>query len=220
MSRLQNETKTGKKKKSGSNFLNQFVCKFIVYLFPSSQTFHALKSEILCLKGMFFLIHTEEVGGFDFFSPGFRSSPELTLLGCCLHTKSVIKSNPVLPQPEFGQPLMRSNPFLITKDMSTSSSMKSVFMTLGGSTAAGTWATEVGMLLLLPLPLPPPLLLPPAPPPEVPAEPPGVLLPPEPPLLPPLCLGLQSGSAGLSRSSGGPQQGANPACSGCGGSDG
>nr|XP_045361972.1 protein shisa-5 isoform X2 [Camelus bactrianus] len=50
---------------------------------------------------------------------------------------------------------MRSKPISITKDISTSSSMKSVSMTLGGSIAAGTWATEAGMLLLL-LPPPPP----------------------------------------------------------------
>lgn len=86
---------------------------------------------------MFFLIHTEEVGGFDFFfRRGFDRVNSLLLLGCCFRHEVRHKIKLVLPQPEFGQLLDAVQTISITKDMSTSSSMKSVSMTLGGSTCS------------------------------------------------------------------------------------
>lgn len=57
-------------------------------------------------------------------------SQQLTVLGCCLLTKSEIKSNSFCPRKSSGSSCTLSNPSSITSDVKTSSSIKSASMPL------------------------------------------------------------------------------------------
>lgn len=62
-----------------------------------------------------------------------RSSQQLTVLGCCLLTKSEIKSNSFCPKKSSGSSCTRSRPSSMTNEVSTSSSIISASMPFSAS---------------------------------------------------------------------------------------
>lgn len=62
-----------------------------------------------------------------------RSSQQLTVLGCCLLTKSEIKSNSFWPRKSSGSSWTRSRPSSMTSEVRTSSSIISASMPLRAS---------------------------------------------------------------------------------------